>query len=37
VILINEASLSEIDKINNIYSRKVQDIKSIAKKYAKGK
>jgi UDP-N-acetyl-D-mannosaminuronate dehydrogenase len=35
--LINEDSLWEIDKINNIYSRKVKDAKSIAKKYTKGK
>ena len=35
--LINEESLWEIEKINNIYSKKVKDAKSIAKKYTKGK
>lgn len=35
--LIDEDSLWEIDKINNIYSKKVKDAKSINKKYAKGK
>ena len=35
--LINENSLWEIEKINNIYSKKVKDAKSISKKYAKGK
>jgi UDP-N-acetyl-D-mannosaminuronate dehydrogenase len=35
--LINEDSLWEIDKINNIYSKKIGDAKSIAKKYSKGK
>jgi len=35
--LINEDSLWEIDKINNIYSKKVKDAKTIAKKYIKDK
>lgn len=35
--LINEDSLWEIEKINNIYSKKVKDAKTIAKKYIKGK
>ena len=35
--LINEDSLWEIEKINNIYSKKVKDAKNITKKYAKGK
>ena len=35
--LIDEDSLWEIDKINNIYSKKVKDAKSINKKYTKGK
>jgi len=35
--LINEESLWEIEKINNIYSKKVKDAKTIAKKYVKGK
>jgi len=35
--LIDEDSLWEIDNINNIYSKKVKDTKSIAKKYVKGK
>jgi UDP-N-acetyl-D-mannosaminuronate dehydrogenase len=35
--LINEASLWQIDKINNIYSKKVKDAKSINKKYDKSK
>lgn len=35
--LINEESLWEIEKINNIYSKKVKDAKMIAKKYVKGK
>ena len=35
--LINEDSLWEIEKINNIYSKKVKDAKTIAKKYTKGK
>jgi len=35
--LINEDSLWEIEKINNIYSKKVKDAKSISKKYTKGK
>jgi UDP-N-acetyl-D-mannosaminuronate dehydrogenase len=35
--LINEDSLWKIEKINNIYSKKVKDAKTIAKKYTKGK
>lgn len=35
--LINEDSLWEIEKINNIYSKKVKDAKTIAKKYTRGK
>jgi hypothetical protein len=35
--LINEESLWQIDKINNLYVQKVKDAKSIAKKYVKGK
>jgi len=35
--LINEESLWQIDKINNLYAQKVKDAKSIAKKYVKGK
>ena len=35
--LIDEDSLWEIEKINNIYSKKVKDAKTIAKKYTKGK
>ena len=35
--LINEESLWQIDKINNLYSQKVKDAKSIVKKYVKGK
>ena len=35
--LINEDSLWEIDNINNIYSKKVKNAKTIAKKYVKGK
>ena len=35
--LINEESLWQIDKINNIYSKKVKDAKSINKKYDKSK
>ena len=35
--LINENSLWEIEKINNIYSKKVKDAKTISKKYSKGK
>ena len=35
--LINEESLWQIDKINNLYTQKVKDAKSIAKKYVKGK
>ena len=35
--LIDEDSLWEIEKINNIYSKKVKDAKAISKKYIKGK
>ena len=35
--LINEESLWQIDRINNIYSKKVKDAKSINKKYDKSK
>ena len=35
--LINEESLWQIDKINNIYSKKVKDAKLINKKYDKSK
>ena len=35
--LINEEQLWQIDKINNLYARKVKNAKSIAKKYVKGK
>ncbi|MCV0373437.1 MAG: hypothetical protein K5793_07790 [Nitrosarchaeum sp.] len=35
--LINEEAFWQIDKINNLYARKVKDAKSIAKKYVKGK
>ena len=35
--LINEESLWQIDKINNLYAQKVKDVKSIAKKYFKGR
>ena len=35
--LIDEDSLWEIDSINNIYSKKVKNAKTIAKKYVKGK
>lgn len=35
--LINEESLWKIEKINNIYSKKVKNAKAIAKKYTKGK
>ena len=35
--LIDDKSLWEIDKINNIYSKKVKDAKKISKKYVKGK
>lgn len=35
--LINEKSLWQIDKINNIYSKMVKDAKSINKKYEKSK
>lgn len=35
--LIDEDSFWQIDKINNIYAKKVKNAKSIAKKYVKGK
>ncbi len=35
--LINEEQLWQIDRINNLYARKVKNTKSIAKKYVKGK
>jgi len=35
--LINEESLWQIDRINNLYTQKVKDAKSISKKYVKGK
>jgi len=35
--LINEESLWQIDKINNLYAQKVKDTKSINKKYVKRK
>ncbi len=35
--LINEQNFYQIDKINNMYARKIRDIKSITKKYTKGK
>jgi len=35
--LINEESLWQIDRINNLYVQKVKDAKSISKKYVKGK
>jgi len=35
--LIDEDAFWQIDKINNIYAKKVKDAKSIAKKYVKGK
>lgn len=35
--LINEASLSKIDKINNMYAKKVKNSKTIRKKYDKSK
>jgi UDP-N-acetyl-D-mannosaminuronate dehydrogenase len=35
--LIDEESLWQIDRINNLYSKKVKNAKSIAKKYVKGK
>ena len=35
--LIDEKPLWQIDKINNIYAKKVKNAKSIAKKYVKGK
>jgi len=34
--LIDEDSFWQIDKINNLYTKKVKDAKSIAKKYVKG-
>jgi UDP-N-acetyl-D-mannosaminuronate dehydrogenase len=34
--LIDEESLWQIDRINNLYSKKVKNAKSIAKKYVKG-
>lgn len=35
--LIDEDALWQIDKINNIYTKKVKNAKSISKKYVKGK
>ncbi|QUC64449.1 GDP-mannose dehydrogenase [Nitrosopumilus sp. K4] len=35
--LIDEESFWQIDKINNLYTKKVKNAKSIAKKYVKGK
>lgn len=35
--LIDDSALWQIDKINNIYTKKVKNAKSIAKKYVKGK
>ena len=35
--LINEEALWQIDKINNLYAKKVKDAKLITKKYVKGK
>ena len=35
--LINEKQLREIDRINNLYAQKVKNVKSIMKKYTKGK
>lgn len=35
--LIDEKQLWEIDKINNLYAKKVKDVKSINKKYEKSK
>ena len=35
--LINESELWQIDKINNYYTKKIKDAKTIAKKYVKGK
>jgi hypothetical protein len=35
--LIDETDFYQIDKINNMYARKVKNVKSIAKKYVKGK
>ncbi|MEX2060467.1 MAG: hypothetical protein WD966_05365, partial [Nitrosopumilaceae archaeon] len=35
--LINDESLWQIDKINNLYTQKVKDAKSINKKYDKSK
>lgn len=37
LLLINEPELYQIDKINNMYYKKVKDAKIIAKKYTKGK
>jgi UDP-N-acetyl-D-mannosaminuronate dehydrogenase len=35
--LLNEQDFYQIDKINNMYAKKVKNAKSIAKKYVKGK
>ena len=35
--LIDEESFWQIDKINNMYAKKVKNVKSITKKYVKGK
>jgi len=35
--LIDEETLWQIDKINNIYAKKIKEAKSITKKYVKGK
>jgi len=35
--LINEGQLWEINKINNLYAKKVKNVKSINKKYEKSK
>ena len=35
--LIGDKSLWQIDKINNIYAKKVKNAKAISKKYVKGK
>jgi len=35
--LIDEASLDQIDKINNVYAKKVKNSKLIRKKYDKSK
>ena len=35
--LINDEQFWQIDKLNNIYLKKVKNAKSIAKKYVKGK